>query len=76
MVVSTQLLKTNLKIPSTGTNCVQDSIDKNIYVCCIYIYIYIYISVGATNEAIFQTSFRVLLFSREVFETMKFTKLL
>ena len=42
----------------------------------VYIYIYIYISVGATNEAIFQTSFRVLLFSREVFETMKFTKLL
>ena len=31
---------------------------------------------GATNEAILQTSFRVLLFSREVFETMKFTKLL
>ena len=31
---------------------------------------------GASNEAIFQTSFRVLLFSREVFETMKFTKLL
>ena len=31
---------------------------------------------GASNEAIFQTSFRVLLFSREVFEIMKFTKLL
>ena len=30
----------------------------------------------ASNEAIFQTSFRVLLFSREVFETMKSTKLL
>ena len=31
---------------------------------------------GASNEVIFQTSFRVLMFSREFFETMKFTKLL
>ena len=29
----------------------------------------------ASNEEIFQFSFRVLLFSREVFESMKFTKL-
>ena len=27
---------------------------------------------GASNEAIFQTSFRVLMFSREFLETMKF----
>ena len=31
---------------------------------------------SASNEAILQTIFRVLLFSKEVFEPMKFTKLL
>ena len=31
---------------------------------------------GASNEVIFQTSFRILMFSKEFFETMKFTNLL
>ena len=55
----------------------------HIYVYLTYIYIYMYKYVlldirglGASNETVFPTSFDVLLFSREFFEIMKFTKLI